>query len=350
MSGLQFSCPSCPYQTPNSYDLTKHLLHHSQTKNYPCPDCEKLFFNASDLSRHQRIHQSSKAHHCSFENCSFSTHRKDSLQLHEKTHTGLQSRLQHPCHSCRKRFSSQQIAIRHMKTCESKAVKQENSGKDNLSCDVCEKRFSNKTRLKSHKLGSHQNLLNFQCEVCCKSFVSTAALTKHRLSHQKRFQCDLCQKLFSRKDNLHSHIQTHFKSNRGNTSQNKLTSKSTVEYICSFCHHLYFSKEELIAHFNSYSSCRKGCRDQLCQSDDEYANLKEIPEETLQIIEFEGSKESVQNILYSHLVDKEDETNMVEDYPVVLDASGGPPDNEIILIDNSNPADVLIIEDPVVYV
>ena len=111
-----FLCTDCPYQTQNSYDLTKHGLHHSKTKNYPCPYCRKLFTTASDLKRHEKTHEAEKLQECSFQNCSFVTHRSDSLLLHEKTHTGIESRLNYPCPKCSKMFPSSQIASRHLKT------------------------------------------------------------------------------------------------------------------------------------------------------------------------------------------------------------------------------------------
>ena len=73
MSG-SFLCTECPYLTQNAYDLTKHGLYHSKTKNYPCPACRKLFTTDSDLKRHERTHVAEKQLECSFQNCSFVTH------------------------------------------------------------------------------------------------------------------------------------------------------------------------------------------------------------------------------------------------------------------------------------
>ena len=86
-------------------------------KPYVCPLCKGRFRNSSDLRRHEKSHGEVKQLQCSFPNCSFATNRRDSLRLHEKTHTGIEGRLVHPCVMCGKKFSSEQIAIRHRKTC-----------------------------------------------------------------------------------------------------------------------------------------------------------------------------------------------------------------------------------------
>ena len=178
-------------------------------KPYVCPLCKGRFRNSSDLRRHERSHGEVKQLQCSFPNCSFATNRRDSLRLHEKTHTGIEGRLVHPCVMCGKKFSSEQIASRHRKTCGQDKQRKEMVVRETL-CKMCNKEFSSTYKLATH-MKRHQGKLDFPCSDCDKMFASTASLNKHKLSHQKSFQCELCQKLFSRKDNLTAHLQTHFR-------------------------------------------------------------------------------------------------------------------------------------------
>ena len=178
-------------------------------KPYVCPQCKGRFRNSSDLKRHERSHGEVKLLQCSFPNCSFATNRRDSLRLHEKTHTGIEGRLVHPCVICGKKFSSEQIASRHRKTCGQEKQGREVVAKETL-CKICNKEFSSTYKLATH-MKRHQGNLDFPCIECDTMFASTASLNKHKLSHKKSFQCELCQKMFSRKDNLTAHLQTHFR-------------------------------------------------------------------------------------------------------------------------------------------
>jgi len=312
---MTFLCSECPYQTENSYDLTKHRLYHSKTKNYACPTCAKLFTTASDLKRHERIHQTDKKLQCSFQNCSFVTHRSDSLVLHEKTHTGIESRLNHPCPNCSKMFSSHQIASRHLKTCVASNTKADKgaSVKDTV-CHICQKKFSSIYKLKIH-LNIHEGKLNFQCLSCLKKFPSKYALNKHSLTHEKKFQCELCEKIFSRKDHLQTHIKNHMLKNNDVESRNP-----RVEYICSFCNSHFLSKVDLMKHFETDVACNKHCHQQLYQTVEEYPVYS--PKEEQSNIVFTGD-----SAVYAEIVEN---------------------NAEIILVDNHNNQEVLIIEEPVV--
>ena len=235
----------CGYTTASKYDMRKHLLFHSKTKNYVCPTCQKPFTTSSDLKRHERIHKSEVIFQCSFENCSFTTKRSDSLSLHERTHTSIETRLRHPCPGCGKLFSSHQIISRHLKKCGQLQEKDP----DLRKCKVCSKTFSSVHKLNVH-LRNHEGRLDFPCTntKCDKKFATKYGLTKHLMTHDKRFECIHCRKMFSRKDVLETHMKSH----------QETVANLIVDYICSYCQLPFNSSEELLGHFEATEACSEG--------------------------------------------------------------------------------------------
>jgi len=300
-----------------------------KARPYVCPQCRNQFRTSSDLRRHQRIHSEVKLIHCSFENCSFSTHRRDSLKLHEKTHTGIESRLVHPCPSCSKTFSSEQIAIRHRKTCGRIKEGARDLVTRDTKCHFCGKEFSSVYKLATH-IKLHNGTLEFECEQCGKGLPSKAALNKHRMSHQKSFQCELCQKLFSRKDNLQAHFQTHFKSERASKGGSNLV----VEYICSFCHRTVCSREELMEHFETDPVCSKHCHEHLARENDV------VREEIVEYDQDAGEEN----------VDGEEGLTGEDGEHILVEETEHTDGTEVILVDHEiRDQEILIIEEPVFY-
>jgi len=218
-------------------------------KKYACSRCKFKCATSSDLCRHERIHENSlkqpKPFICSFQNCAFSTLRREHLVNHEKTHTSIESRLVHPCAVCSKLFSSRSVLNRHKKTSCSSTQRAKttatSSGRTsqsvkNTKCDICSKVLSTIHKLKAHKK-LHDKTLEFVCDVCGNLFVSKECLAKHTTLHKaKAFACEVCGKEFSRKDYLIKHRKTHSKV------------KTRVEYLCANCESGFHSSKELQEH------------------------------------------------------------------------------------------------------
>ena len=226
-----YSCDACDYSTQYKGDLKKHIMFHEGIKKYICHNCGFKFTTSSDLQRHMRTHENVKNFICSFRSCGFSTSRIENLVNHESTHTSLEARLTHPCHLCKKSFSSRSILNRHMKTCSKPMNPNLPKEAVNTKCEICDKVFSNIYKLRQHQknhskeLGK-KNVFNlfgtffnffftvqdFVCETCGKSFGTNESLLKHKPLHlDKKFSCDLCEKAFARADYLLKHRKTHFK-------------------------------------------------------------------------------------------------------------------------------------------
>ncbi len=63
--------------------LNAHIRAHNGDKRFTCAHCDKGFVEAGQLRRHEKIHNDVKPFQCDFENCSFSSKRKDKLKDHK---------------------------------------------------------------------------------------------------------------------------------------------------------------------------------------------------------------------------------------------------------------------------
>ncbi|XP_039413057.1 histone-lysine N-methyltransferase MECOM isoform X5 [Corvus cornix cornix] len=95
-------CKECDQVFPDLQSLEKHMLSHSEEREYKCDQCPKAFNWKSNLIRHQMSHDSGKHYEC--ENCAKVFTDPSNLQRHIRSqHVGARA---HACPECGKTFAT----------------------------------------------------------------------------------------------------------------------------------------------------------------------------------------------------------------------------------------------------
>ncbi|XP_076788349.1 histone-lysine N-methyltransferase MECOM isoform X8 [Arvicanthis niloticus] len=95
-------CKECDRVFPDMQSLEKHMLSHTEEREYKCDQCPKAFNWKSNLIRHQMSHDSGKHYEC--ENCAKVFTDPSNLQRHIRSqHVGARA---HACPECGKTFAT----------------------------------------------------------------------------------------------------------------------------------------------------------------------------------------------------------------------------------------------------
>ena len=265
-------CVKCGNLYAYYEDYLEHLDKvHLLEQPYLCV-CKIEFVNVEEYRRH--IHTSCLLnYYCDICNSSFQ--RINDFKVHcEKAHDHIDEyTFVIPCEdfdmvpieevtAIRKRKFEEMQGLKPEEGKETKKYKIERIYQETLSCEICERRFSNSYNLKKHmkthrrsRKNSYQNGWKSKpcsCNKCGKMFSTYYNLLRHFKVHdenERHLQCALCHEKFR----LVSHLKDHLILVHGRAN------------VCQECGKQFESIEELDAHRNSHID--KMCKD---------ANLQEF--------------------------------------------------------------------------
>merc|ERR1719508_648769 len=104
-------------------------------------------------------------------------------------------------------------------------------------CQLCEKVFHFKNKLKKHQSRTHENHKPFVCDICGKGFTQKSHLDKHKVIHtgERKYPCkeEGCGKSFKQKWHLVQHERLH---------------TGVKPYQCKYCEVKFRQKSSLDSH------------------------------------------------------------------------------------------------------
>ncbi|XP_039615536.1 histone-lysine N-methyltransferase MECOM isoform X4 [Polypterus senegalus] len=160
-------CKECDQVFPDPQSLERHILTHSEEREYKCDQCPKAFNWKSNLIRHQMSHDSGKHYEC--ENCSKVFTDPSNLQRHIRSqHVGARA---HACPDCGKTFATSSGLKQH---------KHIHSSVKPFICEVCHKSYTQFSNLCRHKRMHADCRTQIKCKDCGQMFSTTSSLNKHR--------------------------------------------------------------------------------------------------------------------------------------------------------------------------
>ncbi|XP_021920846.1 zinc finger protein 836-like [Zootermopsis nevadensis] len=193
---------------------------------FKCLMCDTIFFGKQEVMDHVFIfHPEVEPYECQV--CDSSFHSKNSLKLHY-------------------------LLVHTTKR---------------MVCDVCGKRFSDPSLLKSHKL--FHEVESHVCDVCNKQFSYYWSCRKHKKSHQQNFKqkykCGFCLLVFYSDRIYWEHVERHNSSQMLNCCRCNETfvecsylaehwnshENEQPQFLCPGCDWLYYTKKERLKHWRT---------------------------------------------------------------------------------------------------
>ncbi|XP_065360205.1 zinc finger protein 624 [Calliphora vicina] len=201
-------CDRCGENFSALHRLEAHKRQHDGLPPYSCTfeGCERSFNRWHFFNKHQKEHKLApgQSYKCDLDNCERLYKNKSALNIHKRKFHNFGPELKtHMCEVCGKVFKSSAVLNDHHYTHIDKTQLP-------YACEEegCTKRFSNKEKLKVHKM-RHAGIKNFSCPYCGMRKTTRNELKIHINYHtlERTWPCRFCPKVCNSAGNLKMHVK-----------------------------------------------------------------------------------------------------------------------------------------------
>ena len=152
---------------------------------------------------------------------------------------------EHKCNICTRRFLNKSKLTQHLKISHEQTI--------GFSCNICQKVLCSKLSLTRHMKLHDDGNRDHICEICGSRSISPGSLKihiqrKHEPSARAEYQCDQCPKIMRTKNGFKQHMNTHEKVNI---------------YKCEVCEKQFYRKYAMTLHRSIHENQNVQCQE--CQ-------------------------------------------------------------------------------------